>query len=354
MWLAAELAVHHVELEQVVARHQRHLRKLAHVPGADHQPARIGVALDLVQQPLHLVDRTAIGGRPAAPLLAVDRAEIAFLVGPLVPDAHLVVLQVADVGIALQEPQQLVDDRAQVQLLGGDQREAVVEVEAHLPAEHAAGAGAGAVALFGAVFQHMRKQVQHRRAARHRQQHQAECDQRQAEDLATGQPVEGHVDAVVRHAHELDGEAEQAVHQCEQATDQIAVARLGRHRPQHYEHHQPFQERFIQLRGMAGELVQRAAGELRLQGRVVQLVQRRRQAGREHHAPAAVGVLAPQLGTDEVADTAKAQAQRHQRRHEIHGVEEVQRVLARPPPAGAEHAQQAAPMRPPSTTPSMA
>ncbi|KAG1256899.1 hypothetical protein G6F65_016125 [Rhizopus arrhizus] len=93
---------------------------------------------------------------------------------------------------------------------------------------------------------------------------------------------------------------------------------------------------------MAGELVQRAAGELRLQGRVVQLVQRRRQAGREHHAPAAVGVLAPQLGTDEVADTAKAQAQRHQRRHEIHGVEEVQRVLARPPPAGAEHAQQAA------------
>ncbi|KAG0764734.1 hypothetical protein G6F22_018163 [Rhizopus arrhizus] len=98
--LAAELAVHHVELEQVVARHQRHLRKLAHVPGADHQPARIGVALDLVQQPLHLVDRTAIGGRPAAPLLAVDRAEIAFLVGPLVPDAHLVVLQVADVGAA--------------------------------------------------------------------------------------------------------------------------------------------------------------------------------------------------------------------------------------------------------------
>src|SRR6185437_1235258 len=102
----------------------------------------------------------AVGRGPAAPLLAVHRAEVAVLIGPLVPDAHLVILEVTDVGIALQEPQQLVDDRAQVQLLGGDQREAVVEVEAHLPAEHAAGAGTGAVALLRAVFEHVREQVQ--------------------------------------------------------------------------------------------------------------------------------------------------------------------------------------------------
>ncbi len=158
--LAAELAVHHIELEQVVARHQRHLRQLAHVPGTDHQPARIGVALDLVHQPLHLVDRPAIGSAPAAPLLAVDRAEVAVGIGPFVPDPHLVVLQVPDVGIALQEPQQLMDDRAQVQFLGGDQRKAVIEVEAHLPAEHAARAGAGAVGFFRAVLQHVLEQRQ--------------------------------------------------------------------------------------------------------------------------------------------------------------------------------------------------
>src|SRR5690606_4283673 len=81
-------------------------------------------------------------------------------VGPFVPDADLVFLQVGDVGLALQEPQQLVDDRAQVQLLGGDQGEALAQVEAHLPAEHAAGAGAGAVGLVGAMFQDMCQQLQ--------------------------------------------------------------------------------------------------------------------------------------------------------------------------------------------------
>src|SRR5690606_23322528 len=63
-------------------------------------------------------------------------------------------------GFTPQEPQQLVDDRAQVELLGGDQRKAFAEVEAHLPAEHAAGAGAGAVGLFGAVFEDVAEEVE--------------------------------------------------------------------------------------------------------------------------------------------------------------------------------------------------
>src|SRR3546814_2306999 len=52
------------------------------------------------------------------------------------------------------------DLRAQVQLLGGDQREAFAEIEAHLPAEHAARAGTGAVGLFGAVLKHVAQQVE--------------------------------------------------------------------------------------------------------------------------------------------------------------------------------------------------
>ena len=81
--------------------------------------------------------------------MAVDRAEVAEVVGPLVPDRDAALLQPAHVGVAAQEPQQLADDRAQVQPLGRDDREALGQVEAHLVAEHAAGAGAGAVGLVG-------------------------------------------------------------------------------------------------------------------------------------------------------------------------------------------------------------
>ncbi len=71
-----------------------------------------------------------------------------------------VVLQVLHVGVAAQEPQQLDDDRAQVQLLGGQHREALRQVEADLPAEHAQRAGAGAVAALDAVLQDIGEQVQ--------------------------------------------------------------------------------------------------------------------------------------------------------------------------------------------------
>src|SRR5690606_35389912 len=66
----------------------------------------------------------------------------------------------ANVRIALQEPKQLVDDRLQMQLLGGDQREALLKIEAHLPAEHAERAGAGTVPLPHAVLQDLAHQVQ--------------------------------------------------------------------------------------------------------------------------------------------------------------------------------------------------
>ncbi|MNT69144.1 hypothetical protein D3C72_2074390 [compost metagenome] len=69
-------------------------------------------------------------------------------------------LQVLDVGVALQEPQQFMDDGFEVALLGGHHGEAVGQVEAHLVAEHTIGAGAGAVALEGAGFTHPAHQVE--------------------------------------------------------------------------------------------------------------------------------------------------------------------------------------------------
>ena len=157
--LAAQLAVGHVELEQRVAGHQRHLRQVGHVPSADDQATRIGVLADLRDDVADLVDHRPIRCGPASPLLAVHRPELAGGIGPFVPDADLVLLQVADVRLALQEPQQLMHHRLPVHFLGGDERKAGREVETHLRAEHAARAGAGAVGLDGAIRHHVLQQI---------------------------------------------------------------------------------------------------------------------------------------------------------------------------------------------------
>ena len=98
-------------------------RDVRDVPGADDVPAAVGVGPDLLDDLGDLVDVAAVGRRPGAPLVAVDRAEVAVLVGPLVPDRDAAVLQPLDVRVAAEEPQQLGEDRPGVDLLGGHQRE---------------------------------------------------------------------------------------------------------------------------------------------------------------------------------------------------------------------------------------
>ncbi len=53
-----------------------------------------------------------------------------------------------------------MDDGLQVHLLGGHQRKAFLQIEAHLVAEHGQGAGAGAVGFMGAVLFHMAHEVE--------------------------------------------------------------------------------------------------------------------------------------------------------------------------------------------------
>jgi hypothetical protein len=109
---------------------------------------------------LDLVDRPAIRLRPRAPLLAVDGAELAVLVGPLVPDRHAVLLEGAHIRVAGDEPEQFVDDRFQMHLLGGEKRKPLLEVEPHLIAEDAARSGAGAVAPVDAMVEDVLEKVQ--------------------------------------------------------------------------------------------------------------------------------------------------------------------------------------------------
>ena len=150
--LAGKLSVRHVELEQAVTGWQRHRLDLRHVPRTHDQAARIRIGFDLVGDMRDLIDGRTVACVPGPPLRAVDRAQVAVLIGPLVPDRHTVVVQIRDIGIALQKPQKLVDDGFGVNLLGRDHRKPVGQVEPHLVAEHAVGARARAVVLPDAGF----------------------------------------------------------------------------------------------------------------------------------------------------------------------------------------------------------
>src|SRR5690348_3228335 len=96
---------------------------------------------------------TSVAGFPIAPLLAIDGTEVAAFIGPLVPDGNLAFVEPADVRFAAQEPQQLDDDRAQMQFFGRKQWEAGGEVEAHLSPEPGQRARAGSVFLLDSMVE---------------------------------------------------------------------------------------------------------------------------------------------------------------------------------------------------------
>ena len=158
--LAGQPSVGHVELEERMARRERHVVEVGDVPGADDVAARVGVGLQRLDDAGQLVDGLAVRRRPRPPLVAVDGAELAGVVGPLVPDGDAVLAQPPHVGVAGDEPEQLADDGLQVDLLRGDQREAVGQREPHLVAEDAAGARAGAVALLDTLVEDPLHQIE--------------------------------------------------------------------------------------------------------------------------------------------------------------------------------------------------
>ena len=157
--LAGELSFGHIELEQAMARRKGHLVNLSGIPGGDEHSSRIRIVLDHIHHLCELVDGSAVWCRPGAPLVAIDRTKIAVLVGPFVPDGDTVVLEVLDVGVAGYEPKEFVDDGFEVNLFGGQKRETFGEVEAHLVAEDAFGAYAGAVMLDHTIVHYMTQKI---------------------------------------------------------------------------------------------------------------------------------------------------------------------------------------------------
>ena len=158
--LAAQLAIADVELEQRVAWRQRHLSDFARIPRADNEPAAVGIFFDLFDDLFNLVYRAPIRRAPVAPLRAINTAEIAVLVRPFVPNRHAVLVEIFDVRVAAQKPEQLVDDGFEVNLLGRDERETVLQGKTHLRAEHGIRARAGAVGLGFSVLQNVSQQIE--------------------------------------------------------------------------------------------------------------------------------------------------------------------------------------------------
>ena len=93
-------------------------------------------------------------------MLAINRAQLATLVGPLIPDRAAVFLEPGDIGLAPQEPKKLDDDRPQVQLLGRQERKSAPEVKPHLPAEHTQRPRTCPVIAAGAGFEDITQQIQ--------------------------------------------------------------------------------------------------------------------------------------------------------------------------------------------------
>ena len=88
---------------------QVHILNVGHVPSVDDDAAAVGVVFYGLDDLAYLVDVSALVVGPRAPLIAVYVSEVAIFVGPLVPYSDTIFLQVFYVGVAVEEPQKLVD-----------------------------------------------------------------------------------------------------------------------------------------------------------------------------------------------------------------------------------------------------
>src|SRR5258708_654910 len=103
-----------------MAWRQRHLVDLGRVPCIYDQAPALRVAFYFGDDLLDLVDAYSVFAAPIAPLRAIDAAEVAVAVGPFVPNRYAVFVEIFDVSIAAQKPEQLVDDGLEVKFFGGE------------------------------------------------------------------------------------------------------------------------------------------------------------------------------------------------------------------------------------------
>ena len=86
--------------------------------------------LELSNKVANLVNRGTICATPRTPLSAIDGAQVSFCICPCIPNMHSVIVQVFDIGIALQKPQQFVDNSFGEHFFGSKKRESFLQVKA--------------------------------------------------------------------------------------------------------------------------------------------------------------------------------------------------------------------------------
>ena len=74
-----------------------------------------------------------------------------FGIGPIIPNPHPVLAEVANVRFTPNKPDQLVKYALEVKLLGGHHREAFLQVESHLMPKYRNGSRTGAVLFVEAL-----------------------------------------------------------------------------------------------------------------------------------------------------------------------------------------------------------
>ena len=108
-----------------MAGRQGHLVDLPGVPCRDEYPAAVRMVLDEVYDRGQLIYAPSVRGRPAAPLVAVNRPEVTVGIGPFIPYGHIVVVEVFYVGVSGDEPQEFIYNGLQVHFLGRQEGESL-------------------------------------------------------------------------------------------------------------------------------------------------------------------------------------------------------------------------------------
>src|SRR4029450_13768852 len=104
----------------------------------------------------------AVVAAPVAPLRSIHAAEVTIFVSPFIPNGDTVLVEIVNVCVAAQEPEQLVDDRFDVQLLGCEQRESRsvgTQIKARLGAEDRQRPRAGAIVARLTVLEHESEKI---------------------------------------------------------------------------------------------------------------------------------------------------------------------------------------------------
>lgn len=129
------------------------------VPGGDNKASAVGIFFDVLDNAFDLVDRVAVWCFPVSPLRAINAAEVAVFIRPFIPDRNVVFAQIADVCVTFKEPEEFVDDGAEVEFFCGEKRESLIQIKSFLGAKDRIGAGAGAIAFESSFFQNESKKA---------------------------------------------------------------------------------------------------------------------------------------------------------------------------------------------------